>query len=489
MGVGAVDLVILSAYMLVVLAFGGWIGARKRTASDFTVGGRDLPSWAVLGSIVATETSTVTFLSLPGVAYFGDLRFLQIPLGYVIGRFLVAAILLPDYFRGRIVTAYEVLQKRFGGATQRIATGIFLLTRTLADGLRLALSALVLQAMTEWSFSLCVLILGVVTIVYTTLGGMRAVVWTDVVQLGIYLVGAGVALTILLDRLPGGMGRVLEVASAEGKLRVFDFGWDLTSPWTFWAGIVGGTFVAFATHGVDQLLVQRYLCARSERAARRALQGSGFVVVAQFALFLLLGSALYAFYLENPPAEAFSASAKDRVFATFIVSELPVGVLGLVLGAVFAAAMSTLSSSLNSSATAAVNDWIVPLRRQRATDAQVLRWTRIGTLVFGALQIGIGILGAQLTSSVIGSVLAIASFTTGIVLGIFFLGRFSKTAQQPDALIGLLVGLAVLTSLYFATDLAWPWFALVGSSVTFVTGTVSARLRQPVSKALVVAEP
>ncbi|MEQ8763432.1 MAG: sodium:solute symporter [Planctomycetota bacterium] len=477
MDVGAVDLTILAMYLLAVLAFGFWIGAKRRTASDYQVGGRDLPSWAVLGSIVATETSTVTFLSLPGVAYFGDLRFLQIPMGYVIGRFLVAAILLPGYFRGQIVTAYEILQHRFGAVTRRLATGLFLLTRSLADGLRLALSALVLQQMTGWAFASCVLVLGLVTIVYTTLGGMRAVIWTDVIQLFVYLLGAIAAFWVLLSQLSGGLGAVFDIASAEGKLRVFDFGWDLTNPMAFWAGLVGGAFMAFATHGVDQLLVQRYLCARNERAARRALQASGFVVLGQFALFLLLGSALYAYYLQFPPAVAFSSTAKDAVFATFIVSELPVGVLGLVLGAVFAAAMSTLSSSLNSSATAAVHDWVVPLRGNDASDAQVLRWTRLGTLVFGAIQIAIGIIGAQLTTSVIGSVLAIASFVTGIVLGVYFLGLWAPAAQQKDALLGLCVGLTTLSLLYAFTELAWPWYAFVGSTLTFGSGWVSSKLR------------
>ena len=207
MSVGAIDLAILLAYMAGVVFLGMWVGRVTRTAADFMIGGRDLPWWVILFSIVATETSTVTFLSIPGFAYGRDMTWLQIVFGFVLGRFLVAFLLLPQYFKGNFFTAYEVLDQRFGGATKRTASLIFIVTRSLADGLRLFLSAIVLQEMTGISMVWAVIVIGVATIVYTYLGGMRAVLWTDFLQFMVYMGGALLAFWLLLDHLPGGGSR------------------------------------------------------------------------------------------------------------------------------------------------------------------------------------------------------------------------------------------------------------------------------------------
>lgn len=468
MSVNAIDLAILVIYMAGVVALGSWVGRGAANVADYVVAGRDRPWWLILFSIVATETSTVTFLSIPGFAFGRDMAWLQIPIGFLIGRYLVAALLLPQFFKGSFFTAYEVLDRRFGGATKQTASALFIVTRSLADGLRLFLSAIVLQEMTGIPMHWAVITLGIATIVYTFLGGMRAVLWTDMVQFIVYVGGALIAGGLILARLPGGWGGLVEIGGAAEKLRVFDLGWDLSEPYTLWAGIIGGAFITLGSHGVDQMMVQRYLCAKSLAQARRALTTSGFVVVLQFALFLLIGVGLYAFYQVFPPEVAFERT--DRVFARFILDQMPVGVLGLLLGAVFAAAMSTLSSSLNSCATAAANDIYFPLAGDDASPERRLALTRGLTVFFGLVQIGVGIGGQMVTASVVSSVLGIAAFTTGIVLGVFFLGTWTERVGQSAALTGLVAGLAGMTWIFFATDLAWPWYALVGSTGTFLVG-------------------
>lgn len=472
MSVTPLDLAVLLGYMAGMVLLGVWLGRGARDVTEYAVGSRDLPWWLILFSIIATETSSVTFLSIPGFAYERDFTWLQIALGFLLGRFAVAFLLLPEYFRGTLFTAYEVLDRRFGGTAKRTASALFILTRSLADGLRLFLSALVLQEMTGISIPWAVAALGITTVVYTYVGGMRTVLWSDFIQFFLYLAGALVAFAAILNRLPGGWDQLIEMAQSAGKLRALDFRLDWSEPFGFWAGLVGGAFITLGSHGVDQLMVQRYLSARGLPDARRALCTSGVVVLAQFAFFLLIGVGLWAFYQIHPPAVPFDRP--DRVFARFILDELPTGLVGLLLGAIFAAAMT---SSLNSCATVAVNDLLrIPEERQ-------LRVTRILTAVFGAVQIAVGIAGQWLKSSIVSSVLGIAAFTTGIVLGVFFLGLFSRRVGQREALVGFVTGLVGMTAIYFGTSLAWPWYALVGSLMTVAAGLGASYLTRSGSSA------
>lgn len=465
MSVGLLDLAILAAYMAGMVLLGSWLGRGARDVAEYAVGGRDQSWWLILFSIIATETSAVTFLSIPGFAYERDFTWIQIALGFVVGRFAVAFLLLPEYFKGTLFTSYEVLHRRFGGATKQTASMLFILTRSLADGLRLFLSALVLQEMTGISIPWAVAALGITTIVYTYLGGMRAVLWTDLIQFVLYLAGALIALVAILSRLPGGWDQLVDMGAAAGKLRAFDLTLDWSEPFGLWAGLIGGAFIALGSHGVDQLSVQRYLSARGLPEARRAVWMSGLVALAQFALFLLIGVGLWSFYQLHPPAVPFDRA--DRVFARFILDELPTGLVGLLLGAIFAAAMT---SSLNSCATVAVNDLL------RIEPERQLRVTRVLTAVFGAVQIAVGIAGQWVQSSIVSSVLGIAAFTTGIVLGVFFLGLFTRRVGQRAALAGLVIGLAGMTWIFFATPLAWTWYALAGSLLTVVAGLAASYL-------------
>jgi solute:Na+ symporter, SSS family len=463
-----IDLGVIVLYIVGCTALGARLGSKSAGLKGYFLGESNIPAWAVMLSIVATETSTATFLSVPGVAYKGDFSYLQLAIGYILGRFVVATVLLPSYFRGEIYTAYEVLQERFGGSTRRLASVLFLITRSLADGLRLFLTALVAQQLTGWSISGSIVLVGVVTVVYTFLGGMKAVIWTDVIQFVIYIVGAIVALLILVNELPGGWSGLLESGRAAGKFRMFRFTFDLTEPYTFWAGLIGGMVLNTATHGADQMMVQRYLSARSRRQAASALIASGFVVFAQFALFLFIGVSLWVFYRDP-------GLVPDQVFSKFIVDYLPTGVLGLVIAAIFSAAMSTLSGSLNSSASAVVNDLYRPLTG-RTDEAHLLRVSRGVTVVWGVILMAVALGATRLQDNVVNNALAIASFVTGILLGLFLLGILTRRVGQSAALVGMLAGVAAVSFAKFGTPLAWPWYALVGSSTVFAVGLASSYL-------------
>jgi SSS family solute:Na+ symporter len=474
--IAPMDVSVLLLYLAAVVLFGIWIGRGQRDMTGYLLGGRDLPWWAILGSIVATETSTATFLSVPGLAFAkgGDMRFLQLAFGMIIGRWLIVFLLLPLYFRGQLFTAYQVLYERFGGATKDVASVVFLVARNIGDGLRLFLTAIVLETVVGIPLPICVVIVGVLTIIYTFFGGIKSVVWNDCIQFVVYVTGGVLALLIIIQRLPEGWDQLIEFGRVNDKFRIFVFSVDKSETFTFWSGLVGGSFLALGTHGADQMMVQRYLCARNRQDAGRALICSGFVVLGQFALFLFLGVALAAFYASFPPAEAFART--DRVFTTFIVQELPagVGLIGLILAAVFSAAMSTLSSSLNSSASSAVNDLYLPRLRQPASERHQLWASRVFTIFFGIVQIAVGIAGMYLATVIVNDVLAVAGFTSGVLLGLFALGVFVRNARQPHALVGLLTGVTVLTIVKFATSVAWPWYPLIGVSVTLSSGWLAS---------------
>jgi len=463
----AIDIAVVAAYFIATILLGAWFARRQRDTNTYFVGDRNVGTWLVLISIVATETSTVTFLSVPGLGFKegGNLTFLQLALGYIIGRTLIAWLLLPQYLHGELLTAYQLLRQQFNATVQRTASAIFLVTRTLADGIRLFLTALLLKQFAGWDITLSVAVMGAATILYTYLGGMEAVIWTDLIQFVVYMFGAFVAAGYLLISIPGGWDAFVRAGSAADKFVLFDFSWSFTNAYTFWAGLIGGAFFTMASHGADQLMVQRYLCARSLSSARAALVGSGFVVFVQFLLFLLIGIGL--FVLAHEGSLQLPVDVKnDEVFGYFIVHYLPTGVVGLLIAAVLSAAMSTLSSSLNSSASAVVNDFYRPFRPGRS-ERHYLTVSRGMTSVWGIAQIGVALFAAAvLKLSVIELVLSIAGFTTGMVLGLFILGRMTRPVRSSSALVGLILGFLSVLIIRLGTPIAWPWYAPIGTLMT-----------------------
>lgn len=495
------DLTILVAYLIGTVLFGAWFSRSQKNVKDYFVAGERVPWWAIMGSIVATETSTVTFISVPGFAYSANFTFMQLVIGYMIGRIIVTVLFVPMYFRGQLLTVYQLLGQRFGIGVRRLASLLFLTTRSLADGFRLFATGLVLAALLlampgmeemarNWFPSLepkfavlivSVLVMGAATILYTYLGGMAAVIWTDVIQLVIYLIGAVIAAWILLGKIPGGWDEVVRVGGAAGKFNWFDFTWSMTKSYTFWSGVIGGAFLTTATHGTDQLMVQRYLCSSSTRQARLALLSSGAVVFVQFLLFLLIGAMLYVYYTGYATAEiaSFTLNGKlqtDRIFPHFIVTHLPAGVVGLVIAAIFSAAMSTLSSSLNSSSATAVGDFYMPMTGNQKSDHHYLTVSRVLTAVWGMVQITVAIAAIKLSSRVVDEVLGIASFTNGVILGLFFLGTFTKRVGQIAAIAGIIAGAGLMLWVKLQTGVSWQWYVLIGSVTTFAVGLLASLL-------------
>lgn len=471
------DIAIVVAYLALVVGAGFFFGRRQQTTRRYFLAGHAVPWWAIAASIVATETSTITFISVPGIAWAkgGDFRFLQVVFGYVIARVIISIFFMPWYFRGELVTVYALLQTRFGPSVKALAAALFVLMRTVADGVRLLLTAFVVAAVFKAvGVSGAVVGLGVVMIVFTLFGGIEAVVWIEVVQLGIYLGGA-VAVLIVLGR-DVGFGDALAAGAAAGKLRLFDFSLDLSRAYTFWSGLIGGTFLTLSTHGTDQYLVQRYLCTDRPRSAAKALLASAVVVLAQFVMFLTIGVLLFAFYRAHYPTGA-PVTASDQVFPHFIAHHLPVGLSGLVVAAILAAAMS---SSLNAIAATVVSD----LARPR-DDRQALRLSRVVTVLAGIAQIAVGIAMQHTARSGLDTVLGIASLVNGPILGVFFLGA-TRRASTRSALAGMSAGIAAVAWTAFATDTAWPWYAVVGSLVTFGVGMAVAAI--PTSE-VAAAEP
>lgn len=492
------DLAIIAAYFAGTILLGAWFSRRQKTLKYYFVSGRDLPWWIIMASIVSTETSAVTFISVPGYAFGTDYTFLQLPMGYIVGRVMVSVLFVPAYFRGEVLTVYQLLEGRFGGTVKQFASGLFLVTRTLSDGFRLFATALVLAALfvampgirdatthlmpgidpTTALLVAAVAALGIAMVVYTFLGGMTALIWTDVVQLAIYLIGAIASAVILWQQIPGGWNEVSRLAIAGHKLRVFDFALDLTRGYTFWSGVIGGAFLTTATHGTDQFMVQRYLCAESEGAARKALLVSGVFVLVQFALFLGIGTLLYAFYTAHAPGELGPLTingsvAPDRVFPQFIVGHLPSGLRGLVVAAILAAAMS---SSLNASAAAALSDFYQPLTGGTRTERHYLNASRAFTVIFGILQIVVGLAAIRISRRIVDEVLGIASFTNGVILGVFLLGTFTVVVGRRGAFAGMAIGAAVMLAVRVFTAINWQWYVLIGSIATLLAGVAVSRV-------------
>jgi len=472
MRIHPLDLAIVIAYLIGVTALGIHFRRGQHDAKDYFLGGRTAPWWALAFSIVATETSTLTIIGTPAISYGGNLTFLQLVFGYLIGRVLIVLLLLPGYFRGEYLTAYALIEKRFGEKMRAVAASTFLITRAIAEGVRVSAIALVVSVVLGTSEKLAVLIVVALTVLYTFEGGMKAIIWTDASQLLLYLTGSAVTVFVLLHRIPGGWSEITQVAAAAGhKLQVFDFSWNLATKYTFWSGLIGGAFLTMATHGTDQIIVQRLLAAKSEGDSRRALLTSGVIVLIQFTIFLLIGVSLYVFAQHTPLLAA--GERTDRILPLFIVREMPVGLAGLMIASIVAVAMSNASGSLNSLAASSVLDF--SSLRGRKTDPQtLLRLSRRMTLMWGLVLMGFGLVnwGPLLLEKG----LTVASLPFGSMLGLFLLGTFDRGATARGALAGMFAGLAVVLCVFRFTNVAFTWYFLIGACVTFAIGALVSRI-------------
>lgn len=474
MGLNRIDFAIVGLYLAGITLFGLRFRKKQRSMRDYFLAGREIPWWAIALSIVAAETSTLTIISVPGIAYDTNLTFLQLVMGYVVGRVVISFVLLPHYFRGDLYTAYELIERRFGRGLRSLTAGLFLLTRAAAEGVRVYAVSIVVSIALGTGEVASIAIITALTLIYTFEGGLAAVIWTDVVQTGIYVGGTLVGLATILHLVPGGWPAIHAAAASAGKLQVFDFRTSFWIPYTFWAGIIGGAFLTTASHGTDQLIVQRLLAARSQKQSVTALLSSGVAVLFQFSLFLVVGVMLWAFY--RVPSSVFGKP--DRIYPTFIVTQMPHGISGLLIAAILAAAMSNLSAALNSLSSSSIMDFYVRLRPQ-SDDRTRMRLSRLSTLFWALLLFGLAVLSLHKVGRVVEVGLQIASVAYGALLGVFLLGVLTRRANQAGAMVGMLFGFGIELYLWRWTHVPYTWWVTIGTCMTFSVGwTASAVFRE-----------
>jgi SSS family solute:Na+ symporter len=476
LGLNRIDLLIIAMYLAGITLFGLRFRKRQRTMRDYFLADRDIPWWAISLSIVAAETSTLTIISIPGLAYDSNLTFLQVVMGYVIGRIIISFVLLPQYFRGELYTAYQLIERRFGPELRTVTAGLFLLTRAAAEGVRVYAVSIVVSIALGTGEVTSIAIITLLTLIYTFEGGLAAVIWTDVVQTFIYVGGTLVGLLTILQLVPGGWSSVQSIAGGLNKFQVFDATvlthWpylNFATSYTLWAGIIGGAFLTTASHGTDQLIVQRLLAARNQRQSVLALLSSGVAVFFQFGLFLLVGVMLFAYY--QIPAAAFGRA--DRIYPTFIVTRMPHGMAGLLIAAILAAAMSNLSAALNSLSSSSIIDFYLRFRstsRPEVSDAERLRMARLATVGWALLLFALALLALHRVGRVVEVGLQIASVAYGALLGVFLLGALTKRANQPGAMVGMTCGLTAELYLWRWSHVAFTWWVAIGTCVTFAVG-------------------
>ena len=475
------DYIIIIAFLIGTAALGIFSGGKQKSVKDYFLGSKNVPWWAVCFSIVAAETSTLTFISIPGLAYLTNLNFLQVTFGYLIGRIIVATVFLPAYSTGELKTAYSFLENRFGGKTRSLASIVFLFTRTAADGVRLFATAIPLKLMLDINYPTAIIIIAILTLIYTYTGGVKGVIWVDVILMFIYLGGAIIAIIFVLKLLPDGWSSVVTAASSSNKFQIFNWGFEggisgfFSQPYTLIGGLLGGAFLSMASHGTDQLIVQRLLTTKSLKDSQKAIVGSGIIVIIQFAIFLILGVMLFAYYGKIDVKS-------DEIFPMFIIKVLPHGITGLIVAGLFAAAMSTLAGSMSSLSSSTMMDLYNPFFGKADDDAKQLKISRLFTIMWAALLVVSAIFFMNSSRAVVELALSIASFTYGGLLGTFLLGILVKKARQEDALAGFVAGIFIMITVISLKLVAWTWFTIVGVIATLAVGSLLNALSSKESK-------
>jgi solute:Na+ symporter, SSS family len=475
------DLAVIAVYLLAITWFGTRFRRGQKTLRDYFLGGRTAPWWAIALSIVSAETSTLTIVGTPALAFSGNLGFLQIVLGYLLARIAISILFLPQYFRGEMFTAYELMRRRFGARIGKLTASIFLVTRALAEGVRVFAISLVIAIVLGTGEVVSIVLIVVLTLFYTFEGGMTAVIWTDVVQMSLYILGAVLSFGVILGQIPGGWAHVAALAGAAHKFTIFDFRFSpdmafFSRSYSFWAGLAGGCFLTMASHGTDQLMVQRLLSARDERQSRAALFGSWLVIATQFTLFLLIGVLLWVYYQDR---QLTTPSRTDQIYPAFIWHNLPTGLAGLIIAAILAAAMANLSAALNSLASTTVVDIWRGGSRDDAGRLRVARWATVG---WGVVLLGIAIVAGRLSHSVLEAGLTIGSIPAGALLGIFLLGVLTERPGERAAMAGVGAGLAAIGVVIWRTRIAFTWYVLIGTVATFTVGLVASWFQGPADR-------
>ena len=470
MQVSTLDYAIIVLYLIGITAFGKIIGGKQKTVKDYFVGKKEVSWWVISFSIVAAETSTLTFISIPGLAYLTNLNFLQLTFGYLIGRIIVAQVFLPAYYKGELSTAYSYLQTRFGNKTRSLASVTFLFTRTAADGVRLFATAIPLYLMLDISPMVAIIIIAVVALLYTFTGGLKGVIWVDAIQMFIYIGGAIIAGIYLINNIPGNIGEIFSSTEISSKLSVFNFGFEngiagfFSQPYTLLSGLIGGAFLSMSSHGTDQLIVQRLLAAKDLGESKKALVTTGVIIIFQFALFLIIGVLLYAYY-------GLLNIKSDEIFPKFIIEVLPSGVKGIIIAGLFAAALSTLAGSITSLSSSVMLDLYIPFKKT-VDEKKNLLYSKLLTIFWAVMLIFSAFIFMESSKAVVEVALSIASFTYGGLLGTFLLGLSNKKIKQNHAIAGFISAIVIMSFIIVFKVVAWTWFILIGVCVTLLVGNV-----------------
>ncbi len=467
-----IDYIIIIVYLIIVASIGIISGGKQRTINDYFLGSKNVPWWAVCFSIVAAETSTLTFISIPGLAYITNMNFLQVTFGYLLGRIIVAYLFLPAYVNGNLNTAYSFLENRFGTKVRKFASIVFLFTRIAADGVRLFATAIPLKLMLNIEYHYAIIIIVLITLIYTYTGGVKGVIWVDALQFFIYIMGAVISVVFLMKIIPENFSSILLKATDAQKFSIFNFGFDdgllnfFKQPYTLISGLIGGAFLSMASHGTDQLVVQRLLATKTLKESQKAVIGSGIIIIFQFALFLFVGVLLFVYYGKLD-------IKSDEIFSLFIINKLPDGISGIIIAGLFAAALSTLAGSISSLSSSTMIDLYLPLKKKIIDDKTQLKISRLFTIMWAILLVFSALFFMNSSKAVVELALSIASFTYGGLLGTFLLGILIKKANQKDALIAFPVSIMFMILVILSKQVAWTWFTLIGVLITIIVGFIS----------------
>ncbi|MBA24792.1 MAG: sodium:solute symporter [Candidatus Marinimicrobia bacterium] len=445
------DFLVLILYFIIILSVGYINGRNQASTSEYFLGEKKLPWYLIMFSVVATETSVLTFLSIPGLSYLGNIGFLQLSLGYIVGRILISIYLLPHYFNNSIESTYEILKIKLGRNIQRFVSMIFQITRVLADGVRLFMTAIPLSLITDWSYSICIFIITLSTLLYAIYGGIKSVVWADSIQFFIYFLGAFFTIYYLSNYVDGGINSIITTGFKNEKFIFLQFSNPFTNPYNFFTSFFGGIFLSLASHGTDHLMVQRLLSSKDIHSSRKALIGSGLIAFLQFSIFLFIGVGIWVFY-DGKEVNA------NEVFSSFLINHIPSGMKGFLIAAIFSAAMSTLSSSINSLSSSTMTDWIKDIMPNNYN----IKFSKFISFLWALIISFSALIFTSTTGPLIEIALSISSITYGGMLGFFVLNFIKK--KIPTNFIFLSFISSILSMIYIVnfTNIAWPLFTLIG---------------------------
>ena len=482
------DWAVILLYLLGMIALGVWFGKDQRNARDYFLGSRNLPWWSVGLSIVATETSALTFIGVPALVFGGDISFIQVVIGYVIARVVLAIVLVPHYFKGEIYSPYQLVANSFGEPSRRVVSVFFLIAGTLAAGVRVYVTCIPLQLMLGVNVLPAIVLFIILSLIYTYVGGIKAVVWTEFAQFILFMGGGLFTLFYIPTLLDGGMSGALSEAATGGKLHWLNTAFALEKPFNIWMGLIGATVFVMSSHGADQLIVQRVLSCRNVAEGRKALLLSAVVIFPLFLVFLFVGALLWVYYQHHEfgialPETKAGFGKNDYVFPIFILTTMPPVVKGFLIVAILAAAMSSVSAALSALASVSTMDLFKTISKRVRSDEDYLRLSKYSTLVW-AVVLGIVAFASQGVVFILNWAFSLNGLTSGALLGGLLLAVFFKKTRPRAVIAGMIVSLAgmiVVSQYSWTTEVAgqtvehkvfWPWFTLIGTSLTLTVAWI-----------------